>query len=41
MARVLDAVVNLGDSKGSSAREVLGFIRRSNVSPKNLTAQVT
>ncbi|XP_029161317.1 nucleolar protein 58-like [Nylanderia fulva] len=40
MARVLDAVTNLGDTKGSSAREVLSFIRQSNVSPKNLTVQV-
>lgn len=41
MARVLDAVANLGDTKGSSAREVLSFIRHSNVSFKNLTLQVT
>lgn len=40
MARVLDAVTNLGDTRGSSAREVLSFIRQSNVSPKNLTLQV-
>ncbi|XP_011139294.2 luc7-like protein 3 [Harpegnathos saltator] len=40
MARVLDAVVNLGDSRGSSAREVLAFIRQSNASLKNLTLQV-
>ncbi|XP_071561092.1 uncharacterized protein [Temnothorax nylanderi] len=40
MARVLDAVANLGDTKGSSAREVLSFIRHSNVSSKNLTLQV-
>ncbi|KAM0734207.1 hypothetical protein ACS0PU_011678 [Formica fusca] len=40
MARVLDAVMNLGDTRGSSAREVLSFIRQSNVSPKNLTLQV-
>ncbi|XP_011702159.1 PREDICTED: U1 small nuclear ribonucleoprotein 70 kDa isoform X1 [Wasmannia auropunctata] len=40
MARVLDAVANLGDTKGSSAREVLSFIRHSNVSFKNLTLQV-
>lgn len=41
MARVLDAVANLGNTKGSSAREVLSFIRHSNVSSKNLTLQVT
>ncbi|XP_072758660.1 uncharacterized protein [Anoplolepis gracilipes] len=40
MARVLDAVMNLSDTRGSSAREVLNFIRQSNVSPKNLTVQV-
>ncbi|XP_067215832.1 arginine and glutamate-rich protein 1-like [Linepithema humile] len=40
MARVLDALINLGDTKGSSAREVLSFIRQSNVSAKNLTVQV-
>lgn len=40
MARVLDAVANLGNTKGSSAREVLSFIRHSNVSSKNLTLQV-
>ena len=40
MARVLDAVANLGDNRGSSAREVLSFIRHSNVSSKNLTLQV-
>ncbi|XP_012057315.1 PREDICTED: uncharacterized protein LOC105620432 [Atta cephalotes] len=40
MARVLDAVANLGDTRGSSAREVLSFIRHSNVSSKNLTLQV-
>ncbi|KYM98537.1 PREDICTED: serine/arginine-rich splicing factor 4-like [Cyphomyrmex costatus] len=40
MARVLDAVVNLGDTRGSSAHEVLSFIRLSNVSSKNLTLQV-
>ncbi|KAL6417941.1 hypothetical protein ACFW04_008587 [Cataglyphis niger] len=40
MARVLDAVTNLGNTRGSSAREVLSFIRQSNVSPKNLTLQV-
>jgi len=41
MARVLDAVANLGDTRGSSAREVLSFIRHSNISSKNLTLQVT
>jgi len=41
MARVLDAVANLGDTKGSSARDVLSFIRQSNLSAKNLTVQVT
>ncbi|KMQ87607.1 putative atp-dependent rna helicase ddx46-like isoform x2 protein [Lasius niger] len=40
MARVLDAVINLSDTKGSSARDVLSFIRQSNVSSKNLTVQV-
>ncbi|XP_018359308.1 PREDICTED: UPF0396 protein UM04995-like isoform X2 [Trachymyrmex cornetzi] len=40
MARVLDAVANLSDTKGSSAHEVLSFIRHSNVSSKNLTLQV-
>lgn len=40
ISRVLDAVTNLGDTRGSSAREILSFIRRSNVSPKNLTLQV-
>ncbi|XP_018312373.1 uncharacterized protein [Mycetomoellerius zeteki] len=40
MARVLDAVANLGDTRGSSAREVLSLIRHSNVSSKNLTLQV-
>lgn len=41
MIRVLDAVMNLGNNKGSSAREVLSFIRQSNASLKNLTLQVT
>jgi hypothetical protein len=41
MACVLDAVANLGDTKGSSARDVLSFIRQSNLSAKNLTVQVT
>ncbi|KAL6256802.1 hypothetical protein P5V15_011741 [Pogonomyrmex californicus] len=40
MARVLAAVANLGDTRGSSAREVLNFIRHSNVSLKNLTLKV-
>ncbi|EZA60102.1 hypothetical protein DMN91_012755 [Ooceraea biroi] len=40
MARVLDAVANLSDTKGSSARDVLAFIRQSNISAKNLTVQV-
>ncbi|XP_070155149.1 splicing regulatory glutamine/lysine-rich protein 1 [Polyergus mexicanus] len=40
IARVLDAVMNLGDTRGSSAREVLSFILQSNVPPKNLTLQV-
>ncbi|XP_036145372.1 uncharacterized protein LOC105838192 isoform X2 [Monomorium pharaonis] len=40
MARVLDAVANLGDTRGSSAREVLSFIRNNNISFKNLTLQV-
>lgn len=41
MACVLDAVANLSDTKGSTAREVLSYIRQSNISSKNLTVQVT
>ncbi|XP_011867694.1 PREDICTED: uncharacterized protein LOC105561925 [Vollenhovia emeryi] len=40
MARVLDAVANLDDTRGSSAREVLSFIQHSNISAKTLTLQV-
>ncbi|XP_032686056.1 peptidyl-prolyl cis-trans isomerase G-like [Odontomachus brunneus] len=40
MARVLDAVMSIGDNRGSSAHEVLSFIRQGNASLKNLTLQV-
>ncbi|XP_076766911.1 uncharacterized protein LOC143433459 [Xylocopa sonorina] len=41
MNRVLDAVAHLCDGKGSTARDVLDFLRRSSKSsPRNLTMQV-
>ncbi|XP_031849134.1 uncharacterized protein LOC116434681 [Nomia melanderi] len=41
MNRVLDAVVHLGDGKGSTARDILDFLRHSSKSTqRNLTMQV-
>lgn len=42
MNRVLDAVVHLCDGKGSTARDVLDYLRQTSKStPRNLTMQVT
>ncbi|KAL0125459.1 hypothetical protein PUN28_004519 [Cardiocondyla obscurior] len=40
MARVLNAIGNLGNVKGSSVHDVLDFIRQCNKSSRNLTMQV-
>lgn len=42
MARVLEAIGHLGESKGSSARQVVELVRQGNTAPpRNLAMQVT